>query len=309
MPYLKLRCVATLIAALTVAASTALAQNGANSATKTSPKKNPSRAQALSVPSISPLRRPETPAHQAPNLYDKTSDEFNAFRDELGKTELSTKQKKRLADIAARTVYADPMDKPAADGSKFINIFDQDEIYSDGEEFVDPDDPDVKYAAEENNILAQADTICKNGTAYLSLYFGVSSEGQGSEGRGGPSAGPSYDAHPMPVVGGLDPSVAPGGGVSGGGPGVSGGGPGAAKPQEQVKESANDDSKMLFEGDNTENPFKDEAAADPEKDFDFFQADREFKPKPRDANRAGGPGVSGDVPELWDEGYVPINEK
>ena len=108
----------------------------------------------LSVRSIRPFQRSEKSTSQAPNLYDKKSDEFDYFREELGRSETSTKTKKRLQEIESRVTYADPMDKPAYDGSKFINIYD--DVYVDGEPFEDPTDPDVAYSADENNILAIA---------------------------------------------------------------------------------------------------------------------------------------------------------
>ena len=92
----------------------------------------------LSVRSIRPFQRSETPANQAPNLYDKKSDEFDYFREELGRSETSTKTKKRLQEIESRVVYADPMDKPAYDGSKFIDIYS--DVYVDGQPYEEVSD-------------------------------------------------------------------------------------------------------------------------------------------------------------------------
>ncbi|MBR2002565.1 MAG: hypothetical protein IJ991_00115, partial [Thermoguttaceae bacterium] len=70
--------------------------------------KAPKATKALSFPGARPFFRGETPAHQAPNLYDPNSDEFNYFREDLGKTSLSTRELKRLEELASRDVYEDP---------------------------------------------------------------------------------------------------------------------------------------------------------------------------------------------------------
>ena len=176
----------------------------------------------LSVRSIRPFQRSETPANQAPNLYDKKSDEFDYFREELGRSETSTKTKKRLQEIESRVVYADPMDKPAYDGSKFIDIYS--DVYVDGQPYEDPEDPDVKYSADENNILAIAAEALDEGTQMISLLAGVSA--------GSANSAPSKF----------------------------------------------DDTKMIFPED-VESPYKAELKAIADEAFDFFKADREFKPK------------------------------
>ena len=232
----------------------------------------------LSVRSIRPFQRSETPANQAPNLYDKKSDEFDYFREELGRSETSTKTKKRLQEIESRVVYADPMDKPAYDGSKFIDIYS--DVYVDGQPYEDPEDPDVKYSADENNILAIAAEALDEGTQMISLLAGVSAGSANSAnngmGYGSDMATTVGPPHPMPDMGGM----APVGGMesfqqlSQSGSASSSGGK-ASAPTEPSKF---DDTKMIFPED-VESPYKAELKAIADEAFDFFKADREFKPK------------------------------
>lgn len=232
----------------------------------------------LSVRSIRPFQRSETPANQAPNLYDKKSDEFDYFREELGRSETSTKTKKRLQEIESRVVYADPMDKPAYDGSKFIDIYS--DVYVDGQPYEDPEDPDVKYFADENNILAIAAEALAQGTQMISLLAGVSAGSANSAnngmGYGSDMATTVGPPHPMPDMGGM----APVGGMESfqqlsqsGSPSSSGG-----KASAPTEPSKFDDTKMIFPED-VESPYKAELKAIADEAFDFFKADREFKPK------------------------------
>ena len=91
--------------------------------------------------------------------------------------------------------------------------------------------------------------------------------------------------YPMPTVsapsGGID-NLGSGSPTDPSGRGGAGSGA-AAKPSEPSK---NDDTKMVFPED-VENPYKAEAKAIAEEPFDFFKADREFKPKAT-ASNAGG---------------------
>lgn len=260
----------------------------------------------LSVRSIRPFQRSETPANQAPNLYDKKSDEFDYFREELGRSETSTKTKKRLQEIESRVVYADPMDKPAYDGSKFIDIYS--DVYVDGQPYEDPEDPDVKYSADENNILAIAAEALDEGTQAVSLLAGVPVGGGSTNGTGSGSdmtmVGP---AHPMPEVSGV--GLAPVGGMESfqqlsqsGSPNSSGG-----KASAPTEPSKFDDTKMIFPED-VESPYKAELKAIADEAFDFFKADREFKPKAT-ASSAGsmGPGMVGPGDVMSPGGYDPVN--
>ena len=251
----------------------------------------------LSVPSIRPFQNPERSASQAPNIYDKTSDEFDYFREELGRSETSTKTKKRLQEIESRVVYADPNDKPAYDGTKFVDIYA--DVYVDGAPYEDPDDPDVKYFDDENNILATVAQALEQATQAISLLTGVSagaSSGSGNMTGSGDTTmiGSGGTPYPMPTV------SAPSGGIDNLGSGSptdpSGrGGAGSEAASNPSEPSKNDDTKMVFPED-VENPYKAEAKAIADEAFDFFKADREFKPKATASNAGGMPMGSGGMP-------------
>lgn len=242
----------------------------------------------VSARSIRPFTRSETPANQEPNLYDANSDEFNYFREDLGRQELSTKQKARLAQIASRVVYADPMDKPAADGSKFIDIYSLDEVVDDGKPFVGADDPDVVYEQFENNALAQFSTSLDLLADILSLTFGVSTATTSNGMQGMQGSSPMYGSGgmPMPSVS-MGPVMMEGGQMSGGAPGGPGGSSKAATPKTAAP-SKFDDSKLIFPNGDVETT-KVDFQADP--DFDFFADDRAFEPKAAPANSMGGMGM------------------
>ncbi len=214
--------------------------------------------QALSFPSVRPFFRGETPANQAPDLYDPNSDEFNYFREDLGKTSLSTREMKRLEEIASREVYEDPMDRPAADGSPFINIYDSSEIFVDDAPFVGDDDPDVLYQAEEKNALNAFATALRLGAAAISLQ---SASDASTNNSSSPYGSSSYGSSPYP--------------------GGSYGGPGSSEaPAAPVEPSKADDTKTIFPNDEkpVAAPFSDKVQLDKENDFDLFQAGRDFKP-------------------------------
>ena len=239
----------------------------------------------VSVRSIRPFVRSEVPANQAPNLYDASSDEFNYFREDLGRQEMSTKQRKRMEQIASRVVYADPMDKPAADGSKFIDIYSLDEVIDDGKPFEGLDDPDVLYADSENNLLAQFADACDKAAQTITLLSGVGAttassrdaNGFGGSGSGAPS-GYIPPEHAMPTVT-MDAAVMPEG--SGPGMGVETIGGPADQGKKDSKKSAGpskkDDTGLIFKDDPGENPFEGKVEANA--DFDYFKADRDFAPK------------------------------
>ena len=293
---------ALAIAACSVIAASACAQDAATDAS--------ARLRALRAPASKPFTSEEQRPAKPTALYDKNSDEMQHFREELGKTELSTKAKKRLAEIEARVVYSDPMEKPAADGSKFINIYDESEIYADGKAFYDPDDLDVRYEKDENNILARLDLALQGIVAAMQVGFGVSSATQGgandpSKSGSGSMGGP---AMPMPTVT-MDPSVAPGGGGDkpmGGDPNASGptGSGGAQTPVLPSGPSKSDDSAALFPEstfakETGDNPFLGSKEGFLEGDANLFKADLEFKPAPP-ANPNGGGYGSGNATEGMD---------
>lgn len=228
---------------------------------------------SLAVAPIRPFSRAEVSAHQAPNLYDPNSDELQYFREDLGKTSLSTREMKRLAEIASREVYEDPMDKPAADGSPFINIYDSSEVFVDDSPFVGDDDPDVLYAAEEKNALNALATSFRLGAAALALQSGSADGSQSSS----PYGSSSYGSSPYPSG-------------SYGGPGSS-----SDAPAAPVEPSKADDTKTIFPNDEkpVASPFGDKAQLDAQNDFDLFQTGRDFKPTapaPADPySSSGGP--------------------
>lgn len=259
------------LSAIVCVAGTTFGQDGSNA--KSSGKK------PVSVKTIRPFTRTETPANQAPDLYDASSDEFNYFREDLGRQEMSTRQRQRLEQIASRVVYDDPMDKPAADGSPFVDIYSLDEVIADGAPYEGLDDPDNAYAADENNLLAKIAESCGDLTTTLQILTGATSsvDNSGKTGTGASSGmmvGSGGTPFPMP-----EPTMAPvmmEDGRMMGGPGASG--EPAAKPEKKdAAPSKKDDSALIFPDGEVANPFegKAEAAAD----FDFFKADRDFAPK------------------------------
>lgn len=289
---LKVSCrcatVALGLASVLAFAASGFAQNESTSGFQSSSEP---QKKILKVESIRPFMRSETPANQAPDLYDPKSDEFNYFREDLGRSALSSKTRARLAEQASRVVYVDPMDKPAADGTPFVNIYDPDEVFVDGKPFVGQDDPDVFYESHENNFLAKFARGCQSLATIASLRFGVSaSNAQGGSGVYGSQFGGSPSTpYPMPTVS-MDPSVAPGG--MPGSMGDPKSGKSASEPV--VEPSANDDSKLLFPGDEVKNPFTEPVVVG-EGDFDFFKADREFAPKAPATSTNGGYPTSGSM--------------
>lgn len=264
-------------ASLSLAAFVAL---GATSAVVAQSDAASTGTRPLAAKSIRPMQREEIPANKAPNLYDETSNEFDYFREELGRSEMSTSAKKRLAQIAARKIYENPNDKPAADGSPFVDIYA--DIVSDGEPFEDPNDPDVLYYGDEHNILAKAATFCKQATTLIKLF----SDAQGADSRDG-SMGyrdmDSMSSYDMERSGSMGMMESPSG----------------TKAQESkpAPESKVDDTKIIFP-EALDNPYKSElgAAVDP---FELFKADRDFKPAPAQKSGSGSmgsPGYSMDGP-------------
>lgn len=276
------RIVLALTAFAALGATTDLfAQDGDVPAAKKSP---------LAARSIRPFMRSETPANKAPDLYDKSSDEFDYFREELGRTETSTKTKKRLQEIENRVVYADPMEAPAYDGTPFVNIYD--DILVDDKPFLDPDDPDVKYAPDENNILQRAADFCALTTASISALTGVSS---GSSAGGVSMGSGSEEGAPYPMPDDVMTQLPGEGGVSMSGSGTK---------KADVAPSKNDDSNLIFpkKADNPENannPYKATYTPIADEAFDFFKADRAFKPAPPKTNSQYGSGS--DMPPMMVE--------
>ncbi|MBQ7814463.1 MAG: tetratricopeptide repeat protein [Thermoguttaceae bacterium] len=226
---------------------------------KTTAAAQPASDKALAFPSIRPFFRGEIPAHQAPDPYDPNSDEFNYFREDLGKTSLSTRELKRLQDLAERNVYEDPMDRPAADGSPFVNIYDPSEVFVEDAPYASADDPDVLYEADEKNALNAMAVGCRLGVAALAKFNGVNDAngyGSGSSPYGSSSYGSSGYPSDYP-----------------GGPGSSDAAPKAVEP------SKSDDTAKIFKGDEKPaNPFGGKLELDKNNDFDLFPTGRGFKP-------------------------------
>lgn len=226
---------------------------------KTTAAPRPASDKALAFPSIRPFSRGEIPAHQAPDPYDPNSDEFNYFREDLGKTSLSTREIKRLQDLAERDVYEDPMDRPAADGSPFVNIYDPSEVFVEDAPYASADDPDVLYEADEKNALNAMAAGCRLGVAALAQLNGANDAngyGSGSGYGSSPYGSSSYDPSGYP-----------------GGPGSSDAAPKAVEP------SKSDDTAKIFKGDEKPaNPFGGKLELDKNNDFDLFPTGRDFKP-------------------------------
>ncbi|MDO5309869.1 MAG: hypothetical protein Q4G03_10335 [Planctomycetia bacterium] len=249
----------------------------------------------LSVPSIRPFQRSEIPANQAPNLYDPTSDQFDYFRKELGRKELSTRQKNRIADRASRVVYDDPMDKPAWDGSPFVNIYAPENVFADGVAFIGQDDPDVIYGADENNFLAKIAESFENVTTIVGLAFGTAGNNRNTPGMANSSSYDMMGSTPpdMPSI----TSAGTGSDLNSMGETYGPGGSSAgSKGNAPVKDSNKNDSKIIFPDGDVENPFAAEKV-EPAKIAELFKADREFEPKATSAG-AGGYGYgSGNATE------------
>ncbi len=282
----KLNRVSFALAAIVATSAAAVGFAQSDDAASAKPNKRP-----LSVRSIRPLQRSETPANQAPNL-DKSSDEFSYFRDELGRAETSTKTKKRLQELESRVVYADPMDKPAWDGSPFVDVYA--DVFVDDTPFYDPEDPDEMYRQDEENILAVAIDLFSTTSKSITALTGIGATTGSANGQNGNSSMMNEPLMPMPDAGDgkIMVSVGP---MPGGGPG----GPAeSVKKDESTKSgpSAKDDTKLIFPED-AENPFKAEAQPIDEA-FDFFKADREFKATASMSKNGGDKGGMSGMPDM-----------
>ena len=105
------------------------------------------------VAPIAPLTKEERDVVKIPDLYNIKDEDFVHFRDELGRTTLSTAEEARQKELESRVVYKDPMDKPAKDGSRFVNIYDPREVNRSEDPFFGKDDPDDMYRDYENGPL------------------------------------------------------------------------------------------------------------------------------------------------------------
>lgn len=228
------------------------------------------------VAPITPLNREEREVVESNKIYDTKVDEFQFFRDDIGKTVLSTAERKRLAEREAKVTYTDPMDKPAADGSKFVNIYDPLEVVADSKPYSGVDDPDDLYAEAEKSPLMTAG-IFFNGLAHKGNKMGKGTAG----GMGGVmSDGGMMGGEDMMMGGGDDMMM--GGGMSPGGPGM-----GNAAGTSTRK--TGNDTKLMFKNDKGNNPFQSFSGSQPEGSINPFKIDRDFVP-PADEKTAGESG-------------------
>ncbi len=130
-----------------------------------------------SVDPIIPYTSEERDVVKIPDPYDKSKTDFQFFRDDLGKVVLSTAERKRLEEREKKITYSNPMERPSADGTKFINIYDPAEAVSDKKTYVSQDDPDDLYANAETGPLAVA-------SLYLNIFNQNTQNSRGQEGIG-----------------------------------------------------------------------------------------------------------------------------
>lgn len=227
------------------------------------------------VSPITPLSREEREVVETNKIYDTAVDEFQFFRDDIGKTVLSTVERKRLAEREAKVTYADPMDKPAADGSKFINIYDPLEVVTDSKPFSGEDDPDDLYAEAEQSPLV---TTCHFLDA-LSYKSNKNAKGMNSGMDSGMSGGDMMGGGDM-MMGGDDMMM--GGGMSGNG---SPAGPGGKTGSRKI----GDDTNLLYKQNSAKNPFNSFSGSQPASSINPFKIDRDFKQSLETTN-SGQPG-------------------
>lgn len=228
-----------------------------------------------SVSPITPLSREEREVVESNKIYDTAVDEFQFFRDDIGKTVLSTVERKRLAEREARVTYADPMDKPSADGSKFINIYDPLEVNTDSKPFSGKDDPDDLYAEAEQSPLV---TTChfldalsfksKNSKGGMNSGMDSNMAGSGGDMMGGDMMGGD-------MMGGSD---------------MSGSGSPAGPGRKAGSRKTGDDTNLLYNQKPASNPFNSFSGSQPESSMNPFKVDRDFKQSLETTNNSGQPG-------------------
>jgi len=103
-----------------------------------------------SVPPIAPLARAEQPGRESAELIaDQNNDVIVLLKDEYEdasgekklKTSLSTATQRRNQLREKRMLYKDPESRPAADGSEFVDIYDEKSLDTGNEAFFDPNEP------------------------------------------------------------------------------------------------------------------------------------------------------------------------
>lgn len=93
------------------------------------------------VPPILPLSRPELSGNESEELAETRTNELIYLNEEVGKVSLSSAAQRRRQQRERRLLFKNPEERPAADGSKFVDIYADDQVTSDGEAFFDPNEP------------------------------------------------------------------------------------------------------------------------------------------------------------------------
>ncbi|MDO5580422.1 MAG: tetratricopeptide repeat protein [Planctomycetia bacterium] len=224
------------------------------------------------VSPISPLSKEEHDVAKIPDIGNVKSEDYKFFRDELGKTILSTSERKRIEERERRVVYTDPMQKPAADGTEFINIYDPMQRYVDTKPFVSDDDPDDLYQEAESSPLAVVSML-------------LDTKPQGKK----PVAG-----SPNEIIGGM-----PGGMDGPPSPMDMGGMPGdpaAPGAGNLPKRTIKNETAIMFRGKDVPNSHTGDniAIPDPSKGLDLFENDRKYAPPAKEP----APGENPDMPPM-----------
>lgn len=103
---------------------------------------------------IMPLSRPELSGQESEELAETKTDELIYLNEEVGKVSLSSAAQRRRQQRERRLLFKNPNERPAADGSPFVDIYADDQVASDGEAFFDPNEPveTVETAAVQGEI-------------------------------------------------------------------------------------------------------------------------------------------------------------
>ncbi len=109
------------------------------------------------VNSIRPTDSEEMDATESEALKDHFASDgtFTILADEVGRRGLTTREQKRREAIREKSFYGDPSMRPAADGSRFIDIYGEKEVYADGQPFYDPEHPEFTVDDEGNPFVPE----------------------------------------------------------------------------------------------------------------------------------------------------------
>lgn len=221
-----------------------------------------------SVAPIDPTNRVEEDVVIAPDLYNRDSEVFQYFRNSLDEKVISTSERNRQIQLKKLQERAkiSPMNRPAADGSKFIDIYAPAQIRNDGKAFHDLNDPDDRYAEAESGPLAKAVEQLDTAVFIIELLSGISNNQNGMP-NSGPSSGMMKSSSGMYGT--------------------------TNQPEVKPEKNKKNDTNLIFEASEGTNPFAAAKVPDINADisFDFFKADRDFKEKPTTLNSAMGSGM------------------